>query len=1000
MPSSRRAESLQVSSASFNSSGAAGGPFSPGSQGYTLTNTAPLRWRWSVTATQSWLSLSATGGTLGASGSSTVTASINAGANTLATGTYSNTITFTDLGAGYAQTRPVSLTVIAAPAITSALAATATNGKAFHYQIAATNSPTSYSASGLPSGLSVNNSTGAISGTTTATGTDNVTISAINLGGAGSATLVLTVLPPHPVITSALTATATNGAAFGYQIVATNNPASYSASGLPSGLAVNSSTGLISGTTTATGTSNVTISAVNTGGTGSATLALTVLPPHPAITSTLVATATSGIAFSYQIAGTNSPSGFGASGLPSGLGVNTATGLISGTATVTGTSNVTISALNAGGTGSAILVLTVVPQPPVITSPLTAAAANGAAFTYQIAATNSPSGYGASGLPSGLGVNTSTGLISGTTTATGTANVTISAANAGGAGAALLALTVLPPPPVITSPLTATAGNGAAFTYQIAATNNPASYNASGLPSGLVLNAATGLISGSTTVTGTAGVILGAVNAGGTGSATLALIVTPPPPVISSALNATTSVGLPFSYTITASNDPGSYNATGLPPGLSVNTSTGVISGTATASGTTNATISATNPGGAGSAILTIAVQATPAPVITSALNVQATDGLAFAYQIVATNNPASYGDTNVPAGLSLNTATGLISGTPTGIGKVTGSISATNPGGTATANLKMTILPASPVITSPLSVTGTQGSTFAYQITATGNPASYGASGLPAGLGIDTSAGLISGTLAATGASSVAISAVNGSGTGSAVLTIASVQPPAPVITSGTVVTATAGLPFTYQIAAANGPTSYSATGLPGGFSVNASGGIISGTWTATGTDTVTISAANASGTGSASLTVFVDTPYQAWLNQMFPAASLVFPAASVDTATPAGDGIPNLMKYALNLNPFVNGLSGLPVGSLITTGSGNYLTLTYTQVISATDITYTVQVSNDLQTWNSGPAYTTQISATNNPDGVTQSVTVQDLTPTGGGNPPQFMRLQVTGP
>jgi hypothetical protein len=96
--------------------------------------------------------------------------------------------------------------------------------------------------------------TGLISGTTTATGTSNVTISAINVGGTGSATLALTVLPPAPVITSTLTATATNGAAFSYQITATNSPTSYGASGLPSGLSVNTSSGLISGTTTATGT--------------------------------------------------------------------------------------------------------------------------------------------------------------------------------------------------------------------------------------------------------------------------------------------------------------------------------------------------------------------------------------------------------------------------------------------------------------------------------------------------------------------------------------------------------------------------------------------------------------------------------------------------------------------------------------------------------------------------------------------------------------------------
>jgi hypothetical protein len=82
--------------------------------------------------------------------------------------------------------------------------------------------------------------------------------------------------PPAPVITSSTTATGTVGSAFSYQITATNSPTSYNATGLPAGLTVNTSTGAISGTPTAAGTSNVTISATNSGGTGTATLTLTV----------------------------------------------------------------------------------------------------------------------------------------------------------------------------------------------------------------------------------------------------------------------------------------------------------------------------------------------------------------------------------------------------------------------------------------------------------------------------------------------------------------------------------------------------------------------------------------------------------------------------------------------------------------------------------------------------------------------------------------------------
>ncbi|WP_181456877.1 choice-of-anchor D domain-containing protein [Flavobacterium lacus] len=73
---------------------------------------------------------------------------------------------------------------------------------------------------------------------------------------------------------------------------------------------------------------------------------------------------------------------------------------------------------------------------------------------------------------------------------------------------------------------------------------------------------------------------------------------TPSAPVITSDLNASGFVGVPFSYTITAINSPTSYNATGLPPGFSINTTTGVISGTPGVTGTFFITITATNGSG------------------------------------------------------------------------------------------------------------------------------------------------------------------------------------------------------------------------------------------------------------------------------------------------------------------------------------------------------------------------------------------------------------------
>ncbi|MEO8616839.1 MAG: LamG-like jellyroll fold domain-containing protein [Luteolibacter sp.] len=95
-----------------------------------------------------------------------------------------------------------------------------------------------------------------------------------------------------PVITSATTATGTNGSAFSYTITASNSPSSYSASGLPTGLSVNPSNGLISGTPSVTGAFNAIINATNAGGTGNASLTITVQPAPPAAPAGLTATGT------------------------------------------------------------------------------------------------------------------------------------------------------------------------------------------------------------------------------------------------------------------------------------------------------------------------------------------------------------------------------------------------------------------------------------------------------------------------------------------------------------------------------------------------------------------------------------------------------------------------------------------------------------------------------------------------------------------------------------
>jgi len=134
--------------------------------------------------------------------------------------------------------------------------------------------------------------------------------------------------------------------------------------------------------------------------------------------------------------------------------------------------------------------------------------------------------------------------------------------------------------------------------------------------------------------------------------------------------------------------------------------------------------------------------------------------------------------------------------------------------------------------------------------------------------------------------------------------------------------------------------------------------------------------------------------TPVQVWRNAYFGNPSNV--GAGANAASPANDGVPNLVKYALGLNPFTSANSAqLPSGSLEPSGDQTYLTLTINlyRTNQAPDVTYLVGVSPDLQTWLSGPPNT--VTLNNTPT----QIVVRDTTPVAGSTG-RFIRLRITTP
>ena len=181
-----------------------------------------------------------------------------------------------------------------------------------------------------------------------------------NLNGAAiSRTAILMVAGQPPLITSSTDASGVQGGAFSYTITGLHNPVSYTAAGLPAGLAVNATNGVIQGTILESGTFTVVLGTANLCASAQTNLTLTVNSARPVITSRLTATGTEQTGFSYQIQASGSPTSFGADNLPQGLNVDPDSGIISGSPLFAGNYIVSISASNVWGIGSANLQLTV-----------------------------------------------------------------------------------------------------------------------------------------------------------------------------------------------------------------------------------------------------------------------------------------------------------------------------------------------------------------------------------------------------------------------------------------------------------------------------------------------------------------------------------------------------------------------------------------------------------------------------------------------------------------
>lgn len=665
-------------------------------------------------------------------------------------------------------------------------------------------------------------------------------------------------------ITSPLTATAAVGQPFSYTLTALGTaPVTLGAAGLPAWASFDLSTGIISGTPPAAGTTNVTVTATDSSGTDTQTLVITA-GNAPTITSALTATVgaagNSWAAIRVQASG-DATIQYNASNLPGTVTFNTSTGYFGGASGATGVFNLPIVATNDFGSDFKVLAVSV-GGAPVITSALSASGTVGTPFSYQLTATGTaPLTFGASGLPSWASFDAATGVLSGTPSSAGASSIGLSATNGIGTSTQTLVLTV-DGPAIITSALTASGTAGEAFSYSLTAEGTaPITRAMSGLPAWATFEASTGLLSGTPPAAGTFTPTMTASNAVGTDTQALVITIaspppTPTPPVITSAVTDTAFVGEPFAYAVTATGQvPMTFAATGLPGWASLDVSTGALTGTPTGTGSHPITFTVTNALGQDTETLTLAVVARPS--VTSALTASAVVGEAFSYALTATGTgPLTLAVTGLPSWASFEPTTGLVTGTPSTPGLVSVTVQVSSPYGTDAKTLVVTVR-ALPVITSALSASAVVGQPFSYTVTATGTtPITFAATGLPAWASLDPATGVLSGTPDADAVVAVGLTATNAAGADSKTLTLTART--APTITNALTVHGAVGLPFSFSFTATGTAViAFSVSGEPAGLSLTDA--TLSGTPTAAGTSSVIETATNLAGSAQATVTVVI---------------------------------------------------------------------------------------------------------------------------------------------
>ena len=916
----------------------------------TLGGTAPV-------------SLGVSGGTL--PGGLTLSGSTLAGTPS-ASGTFGFTVSGTD-AAGATASQAYTVVVNPALSLSPASLPNWTANKSGYSQTITPSGGTGaivigVSAGTLPTGLSLTGTT--LSGTPSASGTFNFTVSGTDsVGATGSQAYSVVVNPAVTLSPSSLPNWTANKSGYSQTIVS-NGGTGVIALGLsgtlPTGLSLSGSS--ISGTPTVSGTYNFTVSGTDTvGATGSQAYSV-IINSAPSLSPASLPNWTvnkSGYIQTIVSSGGTGLIPLGLSGtIPTGLTLSGS--LIAGMPNTAGTFNFTVSGTDTvGATTSRAYTVIVSPAVTLAPSTLPNWTANKSGYSQTITPSGGTGtvalGVSAGALPTGLTLSGST--IAGTPSVPGAYNFTVSGTDTVGAtGSQAFSLIINAAVAVSPSSLPNWTAGKSGYSQTVSSSGGTGAVtlgiSTGGLPAGLAFVG--GTLSGTPAASGTYSfTVTGTDTVGATGSQAYTVTINPAVAVSPSSLANWTAGKSGYSQTVSSSGGTGVVNlgvsVGSLPTGLTLTGSN--LSGTPSASGTYNFTVTGTDTVNAtGSQAYTVTINPALA-LLPSSLPNWTANKAGYSQTVSSSGGTGAVafgiGSGALPPGLTLSG--GVIAGTPNTSGSYSFTVSGTDTVG-ATASKSYSILIAAPVTVAPATLQNwTAGkSGYAQTVSSAGGTGvvtiGVSSGGLPTGLVFSGSS--LNGTPLASGTYGFTLTGTDTVGaTGSQAYSVT--INPAVTIVTGTLPdwgVHTAGYSQTLSTNGGTGSLGFAVTSgtLPTGIAL--SGPTLSGSPTVVGVYNFTVTATDTVGaTGAKSFTVRILPGPATHFSASAPGSSTAGTSFNVIvTALDAWENVATAYSGTTHFTSTDTVTTYLPADSKLTSGAGTFpttLVVAGTQTITVKD-------------------------------------------------------------